>query len=314
MKKIRILILITFLFACNDEVNQFLEVEPDYNIFMILQSNNYFQSGVITSTYFGNGYDPAVNYSDPYVKNAEVKLFYKDTVKIFHDGRIPVNIFDSEADTISAYYNSDCYIAPDEVVEFQAVINSTRTARSYVHMPDSLKFVLSLSDRVIPPLDKEEVFIQWQPVDREIIFLPRLKIRYYKEGKEYFKIVPIAYAEREDTSFSVFPYGSSLYYYSYQMEVIDRAMNEISEGDFRKGDYKIMEAFWEVSVLDENLTTFYSANYGANANYDVSLNQIRFDNIEGAKGVLGGFTVSKLKLKIEPDYISSFGYEVGIPY
>jgi hypothetical protein len=313
MKKTFLISLTLFLFSCNDQVNQFLEVDPDYNIFMILQSDNYSQSGVITSTYFGNGYDPTVNYTEPFVKNALVKLYYKDTVKIFSEGKVPVNMFSTDSDTISAYYNNDCYIEPDEVVELKAIINSERTAYSYVHMPDSVYFDLSVTDKVIPPLEKDELFVKWQPEERDVIFLPRLRFRYYKDGKEYFKVVPIAYAEREDTSFSVYPHGSSFYYYTYSMENINRAMEEISEGDFRKENYKIMEAYWEVSTLDENLSTFYSANYGSNANYDVSLNRVRFDNIEGAKGILGGFTVSRLKLKFKADYISSFGYIVGIP-
>lgn len=303
------------LSACNDDVNQFIDAEEDYRIFMILEAGNYLQTGVVSSTYFGNGFDPTYNYENPFVEGVILRLFFSDTVKIFNQGKIFSTLSNSERDTIPVYLNRDCFIKPDEVVEMEAIIGSNRITRSYVHVPDTIKFNNDFTDRIIPVIGKQSISVSWLPDNQDIIFLPKLKIWYIKKGVgEFYKTVPIEYKQIEDTLRAVFPEASSMNFYTYSLNVIERAMHEISEGDPEKSDYIIMRAYWEISSLDENLSAFYSANNDQGSSYDVTLNRTRFNNINGAKGVFGAFTVSEINVRINNDFITSFGYTVGIPY
>lgn len=309
-----IFLLLAFI-ACEENVNQFTEVDTEYNFFMIINANDPFQAGVITKSYFGDGIDPYFNYVDPFVDDLRVRLWYKDTVKIFEPGLLTVNPGTPQEDIINVYQHKDCRVGTNVVVEMEAILNTERSFGSYMHTPDTLQFQPNLTDQILPPPEETVIKATWLAIERDIIFLPRLKIRYRKsDGIDRYYYVPLAYTEVDGVEIPVFARGSDITNLAISLEVVQQAMEKISEGDFRKSDYTIMEAHWEISVLDENLSIYYAINVDADEDFSVSLNTFRFSNVSGAKGLFGSYAITNLPIKIDPEYIYSFGYNAGFPY
>ncbi|MBU1101097.1 MAG: hypothetical protein KKA84_11905 [Bacteroidetes bacterium] len=316
MRLVYMMMFLLFAFiACEENVNQYAEIETEYNLFMIINTGNPYQAGIITKSYFGNGTDPNFNYVDPFVEDLQVRMWYEDTVKIFEPGLLTINQNTASESNIKVYEHNDCIIETNVAVELEVVLNEERRFRSYLLTPDTLQFIADLTDQILPPPEETHIIANWEGVSRQIIFLPRLKIWYRKtDFIDRYYYVPIAFTDYEGERIPVFSRGSAVTNISIPLTIVQQAMEDISAGDFRKSDYKIMKAFWEIAVFDENLSTYYAINVDAAEDFNVNLNSFRFSNVSGANGLFGAYHITTLPVRIDPDYIYSFGYVAGFPY
>jgi hypothetical protein len=89
-------------------------------------------------------------------------------------------------------------------------------------------------------------------------------------------------------------------------------MREISEGDPDKERYKILSLMIEITVLDHNLSSFYSAGRLQSDGYSITVDQADYTNITGGLGIFGSYIKRVSAIRISRDYIMSFGYKSAL--
>ena len=96
---------------------------------------------------------------------------------------------------------------------------------------------------------------------------------------------------------------------TFTFENINKAMQEISDGDSNKQNYKIKGALFRILLMDRNLAAYYSAQKTFLDEFSVRLNQPDFSNVHNGLGIIGSYAMKKLQIKIDKSYISSLGYK-----
>ncbi len=86
-------------------------------------------------------------------------------------------------------------------------------------------------------------------------------------------------------------------------------MEEISENDPQKENYRIKGVLFRLLMMNSNLAAYYSTQKTFFDEFSVRVSQPDFSNVTNGLGIVGAYSVSKLRVKINPDYVSSFGYK-----
>jgi hypothetical protein len=94
----------------------------------------------------------------------------------------------------------------------------------------------------------------------------------------------------------------------FGMDVVTKAMEEISSSDPNKQNYVIESAVFRLFVLDKNLTTYYSAAQTFLDEFSVRVSQPDYTNITGGLGIFGTYSVLQSTLTFDDAYVTSFGY------
>ena len=313
MKKYILISLLFFIIACENEVDPVLDSISEVNMFFVIKADENQQAAIITRSYLGNGFDPSINYQNPFINNAQVRIWYKDTVKIFEEGKI---LLADSTDSTDAYISNSCYIGVNTVAEMEALLPSGEVLKSYLHSPDTLNFDLANSDLIFPKLDEDYISVVWENLRRDLLLIPRLVIEYKVSGDPELKsyVVPIGYLEENGEEIKIYSIPMFRLSFGLDMQLINKAMADISGDDFRKENYTIYQAFWEVVVFDENLSAYITANSNIDEDFSVNTNTFLFSNIEGASGVFGSYLISRRRVIVDVEYIRSFDYKAAYPY
>ena len=147
------------------------------------------------------------------------------------------------------------------------------------------------------------------------MYLPKLIVNYYKMESGinvlHHKEIPVSYFRNGNQYLPDFPIVSSDNTLSYEMEAVNRAMNEISQGDPDKFNYTIIDAEFQLLLLDDNLAPYYLTIQTFLDGFTVILDQQDYSNINGGFGVFGSFFKRVLHLSFSQDYVIGFGYRLA---
>ncbi len=319
MKKVFFSLLIFFLlvinFSCEENFSPKAGFVQQYALFCIVNGDTSYQYAFIERSYNVEGLNPSLYNEDTFIKDAEVKIKYNDNNYSLNDSSSVIN--DNE---MNYYYTDSLMPAPGKLMELSAELpdGSLLTGSTITPKSNNLTFQYENinSDTYIEQKD-EGLFFIWHLSGEDtvgILYLPVLKINYYKleSGQSilHHKEVPVSYFRNGNNYLPNLPVVTSGNTLSYEMEAVNRAMDEISEGDPDKSNYSVIDANFELLLLDNNLAPYYTTIQTFLDSYTVILDQQDYSNINGGYGVFGSFFRRVLHLSFSSDYVLSFGYRL----
>jgi hypothetical protein len=320
MKKV-IKLIIQFLvvvisFSCEENFSPKTDFVQQYALFCIIDGDTTYQRAIIEKSYNVEGLDPSGYTGNPFIKDADIKLIYNNIEYPLKDS---VSVLNGEE--FDFYYTDSLKPEPDKVIEISAVLQGGETLTGRTITPKSANLSFQFEDlRSDTYIEQKEsgLFFIWH-INGEnsegILYLPKLEINYYRLENginvAHRKEVPLSYFENSGQYLPNYPIVTSENTLNYQMEAINRAMNEISDGDPDKSNYTILDAEFELLLLDNNLAPYYLSIQTFLDGYTVILDQMDYSNIEGGFGILGSFFRRVNHLSFSRDYVMQFGYRLA---
>lgn len=313
----KLLFLIIFIAlisnSCNDSFDPFGEFQDNYALTSILKSYTTFQVATLSHNYRGNGFDPFGNTEDPSIIGADIRVWLGDSVYVFRDTSISRIDTSRYTTPFYFYYNNQFIIKPDENLEIEVLLQNGRRLKASSRAPGEI-FFDDESDVIIPAVGSELVKFIWNQQVEGTFFSPQLTIRYLQNINgiivEKFKKVPVKYVEQNGELVPFYSQPSNRTTVIYELDAVNRALEEISAGDPNKDNYTILQSpVFELIALDLNLSRYVSSTNQTFDDLTVTVNESDFTNVEGGLGVFGSYTKKNYdRIKFRPDYIESFGY------
>lgn len=319
-QKLLLLTLLSFLTSCSEDFDLKSEFKQQYVLNCIINGDTTYQFASISKTFDVEGYDPSVNEKDLTVSDAVINIFYNGNDYLLRD-TIVLNTDGSES---FIYYTNSLQPESNKTLNIEAVMNDGTTLKSTTTTPKAGNLTFFPEDVVTDysighNTDGQTLF--WEITDPEnnnALFLPSLKIIYYKEESgidiKKEKLVPLYYYNSVGGELLPFyPIVTELNQITFNISVLNQAMNEISGEDTLKANYKIDAAIFELYILDRNLAPYILTSQSFNDGFTVLLDQLDYSNIEGGYGVFGSFFKKNLKISFDVNYLESFGYVLYSP-
>lgn len=303
--------------GCEEEFEPYTDYDEKYILHCILRGDTNYQTLVLTKSYFTTEPQP-INYKiDPAVENATIRLWYGDSVKFFTQTSGTRMDSSRYGSNVIFYENKNFTPLTNTEYEIQATLSNGRKLSGKTIFPGKINFNFMRCDTIIPSSDDKKITVVWNDIKNSLYRLSRFTILYSKfennSWKRYVKIVPQDYMQKDD---KYYPNYSKPKFYSSALQIdnetFHRAMNEISEGDPNKSNYKIWICCAEIIAYDENLSKYYSAQKNTTNNYGVSFSSSNYSNIDGGIGIFGSYSLEYYYIKIKNSYIKSFEYIPGI--
>ncbi len=320
MKKVFLFIIFSVLIilniSCEENFSPKTDFVQQYALFCIVNGDTSYQSAFVEKSYDVNGLDPLSYSGNTFVKNAAIKIKYNGADYILRDTSSIIN--DKEIDF---YFTDSLKPDPNKSMSITAVLPDGTTLEGSTVTPKSanlsFQYQEESSDTYIEQ-KSEGLFFIWHISGNDttgILFLPELKINYYKveNGLNVYseKKVPISYFRNGDEYLPNYPIVTSANTLNFEMDAINRAMNEISQGDPDKSKYYIIDADFDLLLLDNNLAPYYLTIQTFLDGFTVILDQLDYSNIDGGYGVIGSFFKREHHLTFSRDYVTGFGYRLA---
>lgn len=311
--QIIILVLPALFYSCDVPLNPNAPFRQRYALTGIMRNDTSVQIITLTKSYQPTGgLNPLTNTTDPAVIGAEVNMWYRDTLYELRDTTIVRNDTSQYKDSVHCYYVNNLQPQPGEYIDIEAVLPNGLLLQSTTKLPDaqSYGFFNAEDDRTIPPADgRNYIFIGWKQFP-DILYQPKVVITYYVKGStvQQEKEVPLYYDNINGVTNPIYPTQTKVNSFSISLETINRALNEIPQGNNDKLQYTIANIDVKMIVYDENLTTYYSSLQTGVDAFTVRLDQPDFSNIIGSFGIFGSYVRTDFYIKFTAEYLKALGY------
>ncbi|MBT8377916.1 MAG: DUF4249 family protein [Ignavibacteria bacterium] len=312
-KLIVLILLFVLVLSCDESFNPYGDFVERYAFNCILKSDENLQTATLFRSYRPDGFDPFTYTTDPSVFNADIRIWYDDSVFVFKDTSVVRQDTSRYKTPFSFYYNNQFQIGNRKTVELEVLLPNGRRLRSSSFTPSKIDFE-DRSDVLVPSGNNNFIQIIWTSFDDGMFFLPKMTIRYNQNVngriEEKTKLVPLRYLSQGGESVPVFPTANASLTVVYNINAITRALDEISEGDPLKQNYSIYENLsFSVTAYDLPTTKYISSTGGSIDDLTVSVDVADYTNIEGGFGLFGSYSKKKYnQLRFFQNYIDSFGY------
>ena len=316
MKKLKLLLLLPLplliIAACEENFSPKGDYRDKYVLNCILRSDTSFQVATVSGSYDVEGYNPLDNSTDPFIKGADIRIWYGDNVYVMKDSIIERGA-DTRYDTpLTFYYVKNLKIVQDSELEIEALLPNGRRLKSHTKVPYAPQLDQSASDFIIPAPGKDVVSIKWTSKEQNLIFAPNIFIVYFKSGangkQRFIKKVPLNYFDREGNILPNYPQPSNNRALEVELSALRRAMEELSEGDLDKRSYSIVTLVIDVLTYDNNLSRYFASSAQILDQFSIRLDELDYTNIEGGFGIFGAFIKKRFIIRFDEEYIGSFGY------
>lgn len=315
---------VIFFSGCDEAFNPKTEHDEEYLLTCLISCDQNYQTATITHTFDVDGYDPSIYDEDISIGGADIMLWYEDTVYVFKDSTL--NDEDvTENNYKHFYYLENFNPEHNRVLELEATMPNGRKLHSTTITPSLLKTAINAwrGDQLVPPSYNDEIadeFVFYVEIAGDFLnslYLPRFFFKYKKNENgvvnHYLKEVPLEYIEKENEYSPIYPTATNQIKTRFNMNAIDRAMQEISEGDPNKDNYTVYGAFVYVWVLDQNLSAYYGALQMKSDGFTVRVDVPEFSNVDNGFGIFGSYFEKLFDIRVLAYYPQSFGYRFESP-
>ena len=316
MRKILLFFIIAaaiFFVSCEDNLNPTGDYRESYTVNCVLRCDTSVQFVTITKAYQIEGTNPLDYKDDPFIKGAEVKIYYDDKVVLFNDTSIARTDTSRYNGRLNYYYAKNFKPEENKEYEIDVLLPNGRRLSSKTKTPTILEFIKQTSSLLITNEPIEQLSYYWKIMSNDVVYVPRLTFYYYKtvDGvkTKFKKQIPLRYEEQGSNTIAVYPKPDKHPYVFYDMDIVRKAFEEISKGDPYKGNYSIVSStYFELMVLDENLSAYYSTSNSAYGEFSVKIDETDFSNITNGFGVFGSYIHQEIRVSFSEDFVNSFGY------
>lgn len=303
-----------FIFlSCEEDFNPYGDYYERYAFTCILKSDQSNQTATLFKSYRPDGFDPNTYSADPSVIGADIRVWYNDSVFVFRDTSV-ARVDTSRYKTPFSYYcNNNFTVGNRKTIELEILLPNGKRLRSSSLTPGQIIFD-DKSDALIPAGVKSIVQFTWNPLDEGTFFAPRMAIRYKQningEIIEKTKDVPYKYVNQANSLVPVYPAPSGSATIVYDLLAVNKALEEISEGDPVKQNYSVLQKIiFSVAAFDLPTSRYVSSTGGTIDDLTVSVDVADYTNIEGGFGLFGSYSKKNYtRLRFMEEYIESFGY------
>ncbi|MDQ7816854.1 MAG: DUF4249 family protein [Melioribacteraceae bacterium] len=311
-----ILLIVFASMSCDDQLNPYGDFKERFVLNCILRGDTTFQVATLTRSYVSTDFDPYSATNDPTVKNSIIRIWNRDKVAVLKDTTIERPAESLYKTPYTVFYSNNFQPEAQSLLEIEAILPNGKRLTSTAKIPADIEIADIISDKVIPPVNKDFLKVQWLSSQKDAVFITRVAIYYFKhEGgvkTRNLAIVPINYVQFNDEWIPNFPKPTSDFSYTVDMSTVNKAMELISNGDSIKERYEILSCIMEVLSLDENLSVYYNSTARSRDIYSVKLDETDFSNISGGYGIFGVYMRDYHVLRFTHAYIRSFGYTPGL--
>jgi hypothetical protein len=308
--KISVLIFTIFIFtSCEEDFNPFGDYQESYVFNCVLRGDTALQAATVAKTY-NSGFDALSNTEDPFLKGADIRIWFGDSVYLFSDTSITRDDTSRYNTPFNLYKCEKFLVEYNQTIEAEIMLPNGRRLRSSIITPAKTLFESS-SATTIPAGTNSTFRIGWTNSTSSIYFLPAFSIIYYKnqgnQQVQYTKEVPAYYDNETPVYFTPVRQTSV----TLKIETLVKALEEIS-GEDDKSKYTIkLSPVFKVAAFDESLSRYYSVTSQTFDHLTVRVDENDYTNIEGGFGIFGAFTSTKYQnLKLYGSYITSLGYKI----
>lgn len=318
MKKLILLMSLIFAIAsCEDNLNPYGELKDRYVLNCIIRGDTTFQTATLTRNYQVDNFDPYSNTNDVNINNALIRIWNgNEKVSLLKDTTINRTEGDKYKTPYTLFKTNELLPKPNSTIAIEAILPNGKKLTASATVPQEIKIDESISDKVIPPIDKKFIKIGWNTSEKNPVFIVRLAIYYFKheggEKKRNVYTIPFNYVNYNDDWIPNYPKPVTDLAYSVDMNTINKAMELISKDDPNKSRYEILSCILEVLSLDPELRKYYFATARSRDIYSVKLDETDYSNIKGGFGVFGVYMRTYWVLRFTHQYINSFGYTPGL--
>jgi len=306
IKRIMLIIAIIYSFiGCEENVvykSGFNEIPALYCVINADSSNQY---AMLT-----NNYSEKDEAGNNYIKDANIQITVNNESVEFKDSSTTKNNVETDF-----YYVNGFKPKLGSEIEIKAELTDGRSLSSSLAIPKFSLFVFEKSFVTIPSSqDPSRLYVGWtlRNSSDNLSFLTRLTINYSvnKNGIEtkHDYPIPIEYVISNNNKLPVYPQAARTSFQVYPQSIISTAFSEISVGDTNKSSYTILNANFEVFIMEENLTNYSASIESFNNSYSVKVYEPQISNINGGLGVFGAYVKRSMDVFVEPEFIESFGY------
>lgn len=310
---VHVILLLLIISGCEENFSPKGDFEENFALTCIIRGDTSLQIASLFSSYMVDGYDPAVNDINPAYFGADIRLWYRDTVYVFEENRIynPYN-----PDSIFHYYYLDKFKPVDkgELLEIEATLKNGKRLKASCYTPGSLEFDFQKTSSILPPVNTNNFNVFWTSEDVDNFYIGRLKIKYFENTVDSSVVqrwlyLPVRLVDNNGESIPIYPVVSKARVISYNMNAVNYAFQDLSE-KFSEGNITVSTlGIIEVLSLEKNLSHYYASILEDNK-YTVRVNESDYSNVEGGFGIFGSLNKETRSIRIQPDYISSFGFKV----
>lgn len=302
-------IFLIILESCDTAVSVNAEFRERYVLTSILDCEKNTQLVFLSKTYDNTlvGKDPNIN--SIFVKNAEVKMWYKYDVYDFRDTLIE----NLNGEEIECYVANGLKPEGDNIVEIEALLPNKLLLSSQTYIPKVNKIRIEgtnagdISDQSV-----EDIYINWTNIG-EYIYDPKIFIVYYNLtdslSEPKFEEVPIDFVVNDNDTTVISPTPSNNTIILFKETSLRNSLLRISENDPAKAHYSIVNLQLRLKIYDNNLSAYYSSTHQFLDHFSISLDRKLYSNIDGGHGIFGSFNSIYLSVGLDKDYLSSFGYK-----
>lgn len=304
-------------YSCEENFSPKGDYQEKYILTCVIRGDTSLQTASISKSYDVTGYDAGTNHTDPFVETALIRIWQGDSVYFMRDTSI-VRTDTSRYDSPYHYFYLDNFIPNDKKeLEIEAILKNGKTLRGFTKLPQAIEWVQSDTGALqIPSQSDSHFFFTWSSNLNLGWYIPRFSFFYRKiengEPVLYKKEVPLKYVLEGGKLVPKYSIPTRNNSVGIANSYLDSAFTQISRGDADKSNYTILGGIFEILVLDENLSKYYSTLNGFLDDYTIRIDESDFTNIEGGLGVFGSFLKQQKGGFISPDYIRSYGYTPGL--
>jgi len=316
MKKvlqITIIIISAVLFySCEEDFNPGTDFREKYILNCIIRGDTAYHIATIKKNYKGEIFNPYADKEIDDVKNAYIRIWYDDKVYTFRDTMIAREDTSRYTEPVYYYYSKDFIPESGKLLELRAELPNNKVLSGTTITPSEIQRDIT-TGVLLPNGDNEYSSVGWISKDERLYYAANFKF-YYKKyvggGRYQFeKKVPLDYKIVDGKEVPVYSLIFKAPKVIIRNSILDEMMKEISANDFRKKDYTIMGGVFEIMILDENLSTYYSSTHDFSDGFSINVDESDFTNITGGYGIFGSTIKRKVFVGFNKDYITSFGYE-----
>ncbi len=316
MKKIFLILLFPAVLSlsCSEDINPNAQFRERYVMNCILNGDSSKQIVTILKTYKTENFDPLSNSENPFIKNADVKLWHKNKLYQFSDSSISSSGTQRYEGENSFYFNKDLRLEPDEYADIEALLPNGLRLSAELKMPSG-NISFSGSDDQIPNKTKGDIInIVWNHPE-ELMFSPKFVIKYFdfSSGSAVQKIieVPVKYISINGKEEPYYPKPSANKGCRIDLDVFNKTLMSIAPDEKSRNAFTILGFSVIMQIYDENLSLYFNSIQNSSDKFTVNLNENNYTNIKGGYGIFGAFITKEHKILLDRDYIKSLGFKTG---
>lgn len=308
--------------SCEENFSPKGELPNKYTVNLILRGDTTFQTAYVSRLYDVQGFDPNTLKTDPAVSGAQLYIKYtdSDTRYYFRDTVDNANLNSRYNTPAKYYYLNNFKPRYGKEIEMNLILPDGKRLASKSKTPEGIYFDEDRTTPYIPgPLisfysDSVYINVVWGNSSVNLVKGKKVSFVYYHKDlngvtSKFVKQVPIIVEQSNGNTFTDYNALSFDNELKLERKLLQQALEEISQGDSKKGRYSIAPLVVDIYLLDENLTKLYSANLFFDFGFTVRNYPADITNIDGGLGFFSSYSVVRRVIQFDPQYLlKKYGY------